>query len=275
VKRVIWILVAAVIGLWLTVALVVFASQRNIVFPRHLLPPVSRLDTLSRDVQEVTVDTADGERLYGLWKPPAPGCSVVVSFHGIASIPGWAAERFSNGPWADHGWGVLAIAYRGYPGSTGTPSETGLLEDGNAALAFVQKTAPGSPILVHGHSLGTGVAIAMAATHEVVGAYLEAPYASLLSLAKRQFQYLPGFLMRDPMRSDLRIGQVRAPILAVHGKQDPVIPVASAREIIAKASPSSHLVEVDGDHVSILGQADEEAEPKFRPVCQVRAAGSP
>jgi uncharacterized protein len=153
--------------------------------------------------------------------------------------PGWAADRFSTGPWAAHGWGVLAITYRGYPGSTGSPSEAGILADGEAAIAFVRKSAPESAILVHGHSLGTGVAVAMAATHPVLGAYLESPYASLLSLAKRQFRYLPGFLMRDPMRSDLRVARVKAPVIAIHGKQDPVIPVSSARELIAKVTSNS------------------------------------
>jgi fermentation-respiration switch protein FrsA (DUF1100 family) len=131
-------------------------------------------------------------------------------------------------------------------------------------MAFVQKAAPNAPVLVHGHSLGTGVAVAMAAIHPVIGAYLEAPYASLLSLAKRQFRYLPGFLMRDPMRSDLRVARVKAPVIAIHGKQDPVISVSSARELIAKVTSNSRLIEVDGDHVSILGEADVEAEEFFR-----------
>jgi uncharacterized protein len=264
VKRVLAIIISVVVGIWLAIALLVFFTQRYLVFPRHLLPPISRLEQLAPEVQEVTVETADGERLYGLWKAPQAGCSVVVSFHGNASTPGWAADRFSTGPWATHGWGVLAIAYRGYPGSTGSPSEAGILADGEAAMAFVRKAAPDAPILVHGHSLGTGVAIAMAAIHPVIGAYLEAPYASLLSLAKRQFRYLPGFLMRDPMRSDLRVARVKAPVIAIHGKQDPVIPASAARDLIAKVTSNSRLIEVNGDHVSILGEADLEVEEFFR-----------
>jgi fermentation-respiration switch protein FrsA (DUF1100 family) len=256
--------ISVVVAIWVAIALLVFFAQRYLVFPRHLLPPVARLEQLDPEVLEVTVETADGERLYGLRKRPYPGRPVIVSFHGNASAPGWAADRFSTGPWAAHGWGVLAIAYRGYPGSTGSPSETGILADGDAAMTFVRKAAPYAPILVHGHSLGTGVAVAMAATHPVIGAYLEAPYASLLSLAKRQFRYLPGFLMRDRMRSDLRIARVTVPVIAIHGKQDPVIPVSSARELTGKVTSNSRLIEVDGDHVSILGVADTEFEEFFR-----------
>jgi uncharacterized protein len=264
VKRVLAIIISVIIGIWLAIALLVFVAQRNLVFPRHLLPQVASMEQLAPEVHEVAVETADGERLYGLWKAPQAGRPVVVSFHGNASVPGWAADRFSTGPWAAHGWGVLAITYRGYPGSTGSPSEAGILADGEAAIACVRKSAPESAILVHGHSLGTGVAVAMAATHSVLGAYLESPYASLLSLAKRQFRYLPGFLMRDPMRSDLRITRVKAPVIAIHGKQDPVIPISSARELIGKVTSNSRLIEVDGDHVSIPGEADAEAEEFFR-----------
>jgi uncharacterized protein len=272
VKRVFSILAILAICLLLVAVGAIFAAQRHMVFPRHLLPPVERLAGLPPEVQEVTVETADGERLYALWKQPVPGCGMVVTFHGNASSPGYAAERFSAGPWAQNGWGVLAIAYRGYPGSTGTPSEAGILADGEAAIAAVKKAVPDPPILVHGHSMGTGVAVAMAGTHKVAGVYLEAPYASLLAMAKLHFPYLPGFLMRDPMRSDLRIGKITAPILAIHGKQDPVIPVAAARDLISKAAPSSRLIEVNGDHVSILGMADDEAEAKFRTACMAEAA---
>ena len=259
------------LGLCLIPAGVIVAIQRSMVFPRHLLPPLTRHTGLADDVEDVIVETADGERLYGLWKKPAPRCPVVVSFHGNAATPGEAAERFSSGRWADNGWGVLAIAYRGYPGSTGSPSETGLLADGDAAFAFVERTAPGSPVLVHGYSIGTGVAVAMAASHKVIGVYLEAPYASLVGMAKLHFPYLPGFLMRDPMRSDLRIGKVEAPILAIHGRQDTIIPLASAQALFDKAPSTSRLIEVNGDHISIFGQIDEVAEPTFRQACAGKA----
>ena len=70
--------------------------------------------------------------------------------------------------------------------------------------------------------------------------------------------------MRDPMRSDVRIIKVTAPVIAIHGKQDPVIPVSSARELLGKVTSNSRLIEVDGDHFSILGEADVEVEEFFR-----------
>ena len=91
-KRVLAIIISVVIEIWLAIALLVFVAQRHLVFPRHLLPPVARMGQLAPEVQEVTVETVDGERLYGLWKAPQAGSPVVVSFHGNASAPGWAAD---------------------------------------------------------------------------------------------------------------------------------------------------------------------------------------
>jgi uncharacterized protein len=159
---------------------------------------------------------------------------------------------------------MLAIAYRGYPGSTGTPSEGGMIRDGEAAIAFVGQEAPNARVLVHGHSMGTGVAIATATRPEIGGLYLEAPYLSLLHLALARYPFLPAFVVRDPMRSDLRISAVKAPIWAVHGRRDAVVPIASGRALIARASEGARFIELAGDHVSILGQADAEAEAFFR-----------
>ncbi len=60
--------------------------------------------------------------------------------------------------------------------------------------------------------------------------------------------------MPDLMRSDLRIGVVRVPILAIHGQQDSVIPIISARELMARVLANARLIEVDGDHESIVGR---------------------
>ncbi|KMO25412.1 alpha/beta hydrolase, partial [Methylobacterium variabile] len=173
---------------------------------------------------------------------------------------------FSSGIWRDAGWGSLAIAYGGYPGSTGSPSEAGLIEDGMAAYRFVSHRAPGAPILLHGHSMGAAVAVAVAARAPHLGLYLEAPFVSLARLVGEHFPLLPGLLLRDTWRSDRRIGDAAGRILIVHGTDDPVIPVAHGRDLAAMAGPRAQFVAVPGDHVSLLGQRDAEAEATFRPV---------
>ena len=160
---------------------------------------------------------------------------------------------------------MLAIAYRGYPGSTGSPSEGGLIADGEAAVAFVRSRAPGAELLFHGHSLGSGVAVAMAARHASKGLFLDAPYSSVLAVARYRAPFLPTSLLRDTFRSDLRIPAVAARTVVVHGRTDPVIPDRFGRELAAAARPgNTEFISVPGDHFSILGEVDDVQEPLFR-----------
>jgi fermentation-respiration switch protein FrsA (DUF1100 family) len=161
---------------------------------------------------------------------------------------------------------VLAIAYRGYPGSTGSPSEGGLIADSDAAYREIAARAPGAPVLLHGHSLGAAVAVAVARRVPHLGLYLEAPFDSLAAVAAGRFPYLPtGLLLRDSFRSDDRIAAAGAPVLIVHGALDRVVPVAHAQRLAERAGPRAKLEIVEGDHVSILGERDAEAEALFRP----------
>lgn len=240
--------------------------QRRLIYPgayADAAPPGER--TVPPGTAAIRAETPDGERLYALWRAPRPGCGVVVSFHGNASMPDFHAERFAADPWAAAGWGVLAPAYRGYPGSTGAPSEDGLIADGLAALAEARARAPGSPILLHGHSLGAAVAVAVAARLQradaPAGLYLEAPFDSMVSAARVHFPAVPGWLLRDTYRSDQRIAGLLGPILIVHGTDDPVVPAALGRRL-AEAGKARFAL-IPGDHVSILGARDAEAAALF------------
>jgi fermentation-respiration switch protein FrsA (DUF1100 family) len=247
--------------------------QRHLIYPRAYDGHPPAADRRLPGASIVSVGTADGERLFAFWRPPAPGCGVVLSFHGNGSLPEGHASRFLSEPWRSRGWGVLAPAYRGYPGSTGSPSEDGLIADGAAALRFVEEMAPGAAILLHGHSLGAAVAIAVAEAGRHVGLYLEAPFDSLLHLVRLRFPILPSALLRDTWRSDRRIAANAAPVFIVHGDDDPVIPTTLAVALAAAAGPATRFEVLPGDHVSILGSRDVQAEAQFRSTraCEIAA----
>lgn len=247
--------------------------QRHLIYPRAFGGHPPAADRSLPGASIVSIGTQDGERVFAFWRPPAPGCGVVLSFHGNGSLPEGHAARFLGEPWRSHGWGVLAPAYRGYPGSTGSPSEDGLIMDGGASLRFVEDRAPGAGILLHGHSLGAAVAIAVAETGRHRGLYLEAPFDSLLHLVRVRFPHLPSALLRDTWQSDRRISANGAPVLIIHGDDDPVIPTKFAKALATAAGPETRFVVLPGDHVSILGSRDAQAESQFRPTltCEIAA----
>lgn len=244
-------------------ALVVLGlNQRRLLYPGAYRPLPAVVPVPG--VAAVTLVTEDGETLHALWKPPEPGCGVIVSFHGNGSRPEPQGARFTDGPWHRGGWGVLAPAYRGYPGSTGHPSETGLIRDGMAAVAAATARAPGAPILLHGHSLGAAVAVAVGARTAPLGLYLEAPFDSMTHAVRLHVPLAPTWLLRDTYRSDLRIRTGTAPVLIVQGRDDPVVPAKLAVALAAAAGPRARIELVSGDHVSILGVGDRAAEALFR-----------
>jgi fermentation-respiration switch protein FrsA (DUF1100 family) len=135
------------------------------------------------------------------------------------------------------------MSFRGYGGSTRHPSEPALIADGAAAYAFAAERYAKDRIVPWGYSLGSGVAVALAATHPVDRLVLEAPYSSTVDVAAAAFPFLPvRWLMKDTFRSDLRIAQVKVPLLVLHGGRDRVIPPRFGERLYALANEPKRMV---------------------------------
>src|SRR5882724_9538261 len=200
-----------------------FVMQRSMLFP---IPPVARTSPQAAgfpQAEEHVLTTADGEKVI-VWHVPArPGRPVVLYFHGNGDFLAGFFGRFRD-IIAD-GTGIVALSFRGYAGSSGQPSERGLLQDAAAAYAFTTARYSADRIVVWGFSLGTGVAVALAADQPVGKLILEAPYTSIADIAAAAFPILPvRWLLRDPFHSDQRIARVKAPMLVLHGARDATIP---------------------------------------------------
>jgi fermentation-respiration switch protein FrsA (DUF1100 family) len=235
-----WLLIVVSAG-YVCGLVVLFLAQRSILFP---IPTAERTPPQAAgfpEAQEHVLTTADGERVI-VWHVPArPGRPVVLYFHGNGDFLAGFFGRFRD-IIAD-GTGIVALSYRGYAGSSGQPSERGLLQDAAAAYAFTTARYSTDQIVVWGFSLGTGVAVALAADKPVGKLILEAPYTSIADVAASAFWYAPvRLLMRDQFRSDERIARVSAPLLVMHGALDPTIPVAFGERLFALANEPKRLV---------------------------------
>jgi fermentation-respiration switch protein FrsA (DUF1100 family) len=218
-----------------------YVSQRALLFPGAgtAFAPASRAEW----GEKVTIATPDGETLHALFSKGEAGAPSVLFFLGNADLVGNYA--FLAQALAARGIGLLAVSYRGYPGSTGSPSEDGLLIDGLAAFDWLSARGE-SEIVVLGQSLGSGVAVSAAAQRPAAGVVLVSAYLSVLSLAKTHYPFLPvAALIKDPFRSDLRIANVRQPKLFVHGRRDDVIPLSSGEALYAIAPEPKHMLILD------------------------------
>jgi len=172
----------------------------------------------------------------------------VIYFPGNGDTLAGSAGRFAD--ITSDGTGLVALSYRGYAGSSGRPSEKGLLQDAAAAYAFASALYPASKLVLWGFSLGSGVAVALAADRQAGGVILEAPYSSIADVAAAAFPFLPvRYFVKDPFHSDRRIAKVTVPLLIMHGARDATIPIALGERLFALAHEPKQFVRFDqGGH---------------------------
>lgn len=242
---------AVVLAVYLVFATAVFLGQRSLIY----LPSPEQPDPADTGLENLTVAETpiDGELTLRHWYVPAKrGNPVLVVFQGNAGHMGHRVAKFR--PFLNAGHGLFLTGYRGYSGNPGRPSETGLLNDGRAALDWLKaRGVPKDRIVLYGESLGTGVAVPLAAERDVAVLVLEAPFTSLADVAQWHYWYLPArWLIRDRFESKARIGDVQAPLLILHGEDDRTIPLRFGRRLFEAANEPKtfHLVE-EGDHLAV------------------------
>lgn len=241
------------------VALMYIAQRSLMYFPDTLRVPPADADFAA---EEVVLDTADGERIIAWHVAPRGDQPVVLYFHGNGAGLRHRVERFRA--LTDDGSGLVALSYRGYSGSSGRPSEDGLIADAAATYAFATARYASQRLVLWGESLGSGVAVALAAEHTVGRMVLEAPFLSAVDIAAGAYPIVPvRWLMKDQFRSDLRIGMVKAPVLIVHGDRDTVVPIGSGEALYALIKAPKRFVRVAGAGHDVLGVRAVEAAKAF------------
>ena len=207
------------------------------VDPVHTTPAEAGLS----DVAEFKLPTPDGETLVGWYGKARPGQPTLLYFHGQGGTLLARKPRFQR--FMSEGWGVYAITWRGYGGSTGTPSEEHNVADAHLAYDALRRSgvAP-EDIVIYGESLGTGVAVQLATKVDAVGLVLDAPYTSTADVAQERYPFFPVRLgMHDTYESSRFIGHVHIPLLILHGEDDRVIPMRFGQRLFALANEPKQL----------------------------------
>jgi fermentation-respiration switch protein FrsA (DUF1100 family) len=242
------------LGGYLAAVAILYFAQRSILFEVADSSSLSEPGTLAiGGSTRIAIPTADGETLAGWYVPPAGEGVVFLYMHGQKG-----ALHRKRGRWrrvVEKRAGLLAFSYRGYPGSTGRPSEAGLHEDARAAYAWLRARHGADRIVLHGQSLGTGVATRLATEVEARALILETPYTAVVDLAAERYPFAPvRLLMWDQFRSYKWIGQVRMPVLVAHGTRDSIVPFSHGERMFAMASAARQkvFVRMEGsDHLTL------------------------
>lgn len=252
-------LLAGLCAAYLVVGVGAFILQRHLMY----FPDAQRVSPASFNLPGVTeriIDAPDGARLISWFARPAPGKPTILYFHGNAGNLASRSERVRR--FVARGYGVLFLSYRGYGGSAGRPSERANVADAKLAYdALIKDGIAPDDIIVYGESLGSGVAVQVAAEKEVGGLVLDAPYTSIVDVAALEYPYLPVRpFMLDRYDTMRYLPRVKAPLLVLHGEKDTVIPVAMGKAVYAAANAPKEIVTFPGaghsDH-HLHGSYDE------------------
>lgn len=256
-----WILIVAALGYCALLALMVFAQRSLMYFPDTAR--IAPAEAGFPQAQEAVLDSADGARVVIWHVSPREGKPVILYFHGNGGALRYRVPRFAS--LVSDGTGLVALSYRGYGGSTGSPSEEGLIADARAAYAFAAERYPAAPRVLWGESLGTGVAVALATEKRAAALVLEAPFTSTADIAAAVYPIFPvRLLMKDQFRSDERIGKVRTPLLVLHGAQDRVVPIAYGEKLFSLANDPKKFVRfARGGHEDLNDHGAVEAAREF------------
>ncbi|GAB3835571.1 alpha/beta hydrolase [Hymenobacter jeollabukensis] len=243
-KVVLWILGSAAAVYVLVCLLLYFQQERLLFFPAKL--PADYRFRFPGRWEERWTTAPDGTRLHGLlFHTEAPRRGLVFYLHGNGgALDSWGevAPLYTA-----LGYDVFLLDYRGYGKSQGRIStETQLLTDADAAYQQLAADYPENQTVVLGYSLGTGPAAWLAARHRPRLLILQAPYYSMQDMARSHYPWVPGFLVRYPLRTYEVLPRVAAPVVLFHGDRDEVIYPGSSRRLRALLRPTDRLIVLPG-----------------------------
>ncbi len=251
-----WHFARAALIAYLVVVLAMTFLETWLVYP---IPPVERGDwhPAGLDFEDVRFASADGTKLHG-WFVERPNARRAVLYcHGNGENVGMNAEVVAQLSQALDA-SVFIFDYRGYGHSEGTPSEAGCIADGLAAQRWLTQRIGKSPsdVIVMGSSLGSSVAVAIAAAEGAQALILQNAFSRMTDVAAHHYPWLPvRLVMKNRYDSIARIRNYAGPVFQSHGTVDGIVPIRFGRELFAAAPTSQKRF------VEFTGRGHNDPEP--------------
>jgi len=234
--------------------------QRNLLY--HPNENNYSEDKISVDIENVRIKTSDNIELLGWYhEKNLKDFKTLIFFHGNAGSLENRIHKLNH--FRDMNINFLIIAWRGFSGNNGNPSEQGLYEDGKSAIDWlIKKGISEKNLILYGESLGTGVATHLAQNKNFAGVILETPFTSMIDAAKKFYPYIPvKLLLKDKFENYKKIKNINSPILIMHGEVDQLVPFSMGKKIYEIANEpkysyftkyDNHMMEYDENLVLAL-----------------------
>ena len=242
-------IIIGILVIYTSLLLLLFIFQRNLMY--HPDENNYSGDKLEVDIKKVKINTSDGLDLLGWFhKKDLKRFKTIIYFHGNAGKLENRIHKLNH--FKDMDVNFLIIAWRGFSGNDGKPSEENLYIDGNSSIKWLKNLGLSEKdIIIYGESLGTGVATEIAKNNNFAGLVLETPFTSMIEAAKNFYPYIPvRILLRDKYENDKKIKNINIPVFVMHGEADQIVPFWMGKKIYEMANQPkySYFTEYD-DHM--------------------------
>ena len=219
-------------------------------------------DKLLIDIEKVKINTKDNINLLGWYhEKDLKNFKTIMYFHGNAGNLNNRIHKLNH--FGDMNVNFLIIAWRGFSGNKGKPTEKGLYDDGNSSIKWLlNKGVEEKNIILYGESLGTGVATHLAQNKNFAGVILETPFTSMVDAAKTFYPYIPvSLLLKDKFENKDKIKNINSPVLILHGEADQIVPFTMGKKIFDLANEpkysyftknDDHMMEYDNKLINVL-----------------------
>ena len=241
--------ILTIFAIYFLVLVFLYFYQRNLLY--HPNENNYSGDKISVDIEKVKIQTADNIELLGWYhKKNLKDYKTLVYFHGNAGSLENRIHKLNH--FQDMNINFLIIAWRGFNGNKGKPSERGLYVDGKSAIDWLKKKGVDEKnLILYGESLGTGIATHLAQNKNYAGVILETPFTSMIDAAKNFYPYIPiNLLLKDKFENFKKVKNINTPILVMHGEVDQIVPFSMGKKIyeIANNPKYSYFTKYD-DHM--------------------------
>jgi fermentation-respiration switch protein FrsA (DUF1100 family) len=242
-------LIIGIIVIYASVLILLFIFQRSLMY--HPQENNYFGDKLEVEIEKVKIKTSDDIDLLGWFhKKDLKKFKTIVYFHGNAGNLENRIYKLNH--FKDMDVNFLIIAWRGFSGNSGKPTEKGLYNDAKRAIIWLKKLGlTEKDIVIYGESLGTGVATEIAQNSNFAGLVLETPFTSMIDAAKNFYPYIPvSLLLKDKYDNQNKIKNINIPVLVMHGEVDQIVPFWMGKRIfeIANEPKYSYFTKFD-DHM--------------------------